>query len=79
MNNKSDICFFLPEVAGGGAERVVCELSAYFSDAGKKVTLMLLQDRRRDYAVNPNVNIVVLPTANSTIKKKIVMVCMVAK
>lgn len=41
MNNRKKICFFAPNLAGGGAERVVSILSSHFAENGYKVDLVL--------------------------------------
>lgn len=66
---KNRICFFLPEISGGGAERVVCELSAGLANLGYPVTIMLLQDRKRAYAVDPKVEILQLPSGKNAVRK----------
>lgn len=75
MNPTNEIVFFIPEVVGGGAERVVCQLTSALAQAGCQVTLMLLQDRKRAYTINSDVKVIVLPTARNPFKKIIVRIC----
>ena len=64
---KKKICFFIPEVTGGGTERVVCQLMSYFAKNDYEVSLMLLQDRTRAYEVDPKVQVILLPSAGNKI------------
>lgn len=41
MNDRKKICFFAPNLAGGGAERVISILSSHFAEKGYKVDLVL--------------------------------------
>lgn len=41
MNNEKKICFFAPNLLGGGAERVISILSSHFAENGYKVDLVL--------------------------------------
>lgn len=41
MSNKESICIFAPNLAGGGAERVVSILASQFAENGYKVDLIL--------------------------------------
>jgi len=55
------IAFFLPNLKGGGAERVILDLAHYFADQGHAVELLLLAKRGEYLAeVQPNVRVEVL-------------------
>ena len=43
MNSKDRICFFAPNLKGGGAERVISILAAYFAENSYKVDLVLIE------------------------------------
>lgn len=63
MSNASpSLSILLPNLKGGGAERVMLDLAGYYADRGLSVELLLLSDSgeyRSD--VPPNVLLVVLP------------------
>ena len=67
---KKKVCFFIPEVTGGGTERVVCQLMSYFVRNEYEVSLMLIKDRIRAYEVDPKVEVILLPDSNNKIKQK---------
>ena len=62
---KKEICFFLPELSAGGAERVVCNLANYYVSRGYKVYILLIQNRICEYSLDKNVEIIVLPNNKS--------------
>lgn len=70
MSAGLDVCFYIPEVIGGGAERVVCELVRGFLDAGYRVGLMLSQDRKRAYEVDERAEVIVLPRKGNALTQK---------
>ena len=49
------ILFFIGALAGGGAERVTCNLSSYLADKGHYVEILTMSDVEPTYFVSDNV------------------------
>ncbi len=52
-----NIDFFITTLGGGGAERVVCNLSSYMVKKGNTVTITVLRGDQKQYTVDSSVNI----------------------
>lgn len=71
---KSKICFFLPNLNAGGAERVVTILADSFAQKGFSVDIVLLLNNEVKYDVAPAVNVVKLNTEKlSKLKRCLVL------
>lgn len=53
------ITLLIGSLAGGGAERVVCNLANYLADKGHEITILTVSDKQT-YKINANVRHVVL-------------------
>lgn len=64
MNHKLKIALMVPTLTGGGAERVIVNLSNYYARCGHKV--WLLTTRKGEYfkSVSPQVDLRILPSFN---------------
>ena len=51
------IDFLITTLSGGGAERVVCNLSSYLAEKGYQVTITALRGDELKYAVDPRVSV----------------------
>ena len=51
------VCFIMPNMAGGGAERVVSVLAGQFADMGIDTTLYLVKQNLVEYPINPQVKL----------------------
>ena len=64
------ISFVLGSMGGGGAERVVSILSREYSKQGHDVDILLLLNNKKEYDIEPNINIVDLSgTTDSRLKR----------
>ena len=63
MKRLNKICFILPDLGSGGAQRVVCNLANKFADNGCKVVLFAFHNGPANcfYSVNESVELVTLP------------------
>ena len=51
------VCFIMPNMVGGGAERVVSVLVGQFADMGIDTTLYLVKQNLVEYPINPQVKL----------------------
>lgn len=51
------ICFVMPNMSGGGAQRVISVLANNFSENGLKVTILLTNDNLIEYMLDQNIEI----------------------
>ena len=66
------ITLLIGSLAGGGAERVVCNLANYLADNGHEVTVLTVSDQQT-YKINSNVKHVVLyGESNSKLPHKVI-------
>ncbi len=54
---KKNIHFIMPSMVGGGAERVVSVLTAYFNNTGREVTIHLFKQDVIEYEIPKGVKI----------------------